>query len=86
MAIAYSVFANDGYRVEPFAIKKIIDFRGKILESNGPTLTEAIDPAIAVTLRSMLIDVVNHETGKPAKIQNYEIFGKTGTTNDWSDA
>lgn len=86
MAIAYSVFANDGYRVEPFAIKKIIDFRGKILESNGPTLTEAIDPAIAVTLRSMLIDVVNHGTGRPAKIQNYEVFGKTGTTNDWSDA
>jgi len=86
MAVAYSVFANDGYRVEPFAIKKVVDFRGRVLESNGPTLNEAVDSAITATIRSMLVDVVNNGTGRAAKIPGYEVFGKTGTTNDWKDA
>jgi len=86
MAVAYSVYANDGYRVEPFAIKKVVDFRGRLLESNGPNLNQAIDPSITATIRSMLIDVVNNGTGRAAKIPGYDVFGKTGTTNDWKDA
>ncbi|KRT36021.1 transglycosylase domain-containing protein [Acetomicrobium hydrogeniformans] len=86
LATAYSVFANGGYRIEPFSIKRVVDFRGKTLESKGPNLVSAIDPSIAVSLRSLLMDVVNNGTGRSAKIPDYEVFGKTGTTNEWHDA
>lgn len=86
MSVAYSTFANNGYKVEPYAVKEILSQRGESLEQNGPKLTSAISPTTAVSLRSMLEQVTGWGTGARAKIPNYETFGKTGTTNDWTDA
>ncbi|HPU77309.1 MAG TPA: PBP1A family penicillin-binding protein [Thermosynergistes sp.] len=86
MAIAYACFANGGYRIKPFAIKEIRDREGVVLESNGPVLEPALDPIVSMTMLSALKDVVLYGTGRPARIEGYETFGKTGTTNEWSDA
>lgn len=86
MTAAYSVFANNGYRVEPYGVKEIQSRNGDSLEQAGPKLTSALAPATAVTLRSMLIQAATWGTGASAKISGYETFGKTGTTNDWTDA
>jgi len=86
MAKAYCTFANNGYKVEPYGIKEITGKNGDSLEQNGPNLTSAMSPATAVGMRSMLEQVVLWGTGTRARIDGYEMFGKTGTTNDCTDA
>lgn len=83
---AYCVFANNGYKIQPYAIKEIQSRGGESLEQTGPNLTNAISPTTAVTMRSMLEQVTGWGTGAKAKMAQYETFGKTGTTNDWTDA
>ena len=83
---AYCVFANNGYKVEPYAVKEILSRGGESLEQNGPKLSNAISASTAVTMRSMLEQVTSWGTGAKAKMAKYETFGKTGTTNDWTDA
>ena len=86
LCVAYSSFANNGYQVKPYAIKEILSQRSETLEQNGPQLTPALTPAVAVTMRSMLQQVTAWGTGARAKVNGYETFGKTGTTNEWTDA
>jgi penicillin-binding protein 1A len=87
MGAAFSVFANNGHKIEPFGVKEILDSNGSVIEQNGPLLTDALSPETAVTLRSMLIQAVNWGTGTRARMdkEGYQVFGKTGTTNDWTD-
>ncbi|HPD97196.1 MAG TPA: PBP1A family penicillin-binding protein [Synergistales bacterium] len=86
MAAAYSIFANDGSKVTPFAIRRVVTGAGEILEEYGPQLTKTIPEEIAVSVRSVLMEVVRSGTGTRARIPGYEVFGKTGTTNEYSDA
>lgn len=86
MAAAYSTFANNGYKVEPYSIKEITGKSGQSLEQHGPNLTNAMSVTTAVTMRSMLEQVTSWGTGTKARIDGYETFGKTGTTNDCTDA
>lgn len=86
MAVAYSAFANNGYKVESYGVKEIQSRNGDSLEQSGPKLTGAISPTTAVTMRSMLAQAATWGTGARSKIPGYETFGKTGTTNDWTDA
>ena len=91
MATGYSVFANGGYRVNPYLITKITDQRGKVLlEVTPPVLDESmrgIDARNAFIMNSLLQEVAR--TGTAAKAQALlkrpDIFGKTGTTNDSID-
>lgn len=87
MAAAYSVFANGGSRVVPYAIRKVsTGGTGEVLEQYGPQLTQAFPEEIMLSMRSVLMEVVHSGTGTRARIPGYEVFGKTGTTNDYSDA
>lgn len=86
MCVAYSTFANNGYRVEPFGIKEIKGKNGESIEQNGPKISNAISVTTAVTARSMLEQVAIWGTGAKARIDGHQTFGKTGTTNDWTDA
>ncbi len=86
MTAVYCAYANDGKRVTPYAIREIKDGEGKILERHGPQVAQAIDPSYSVVMRSLLMDVVRAGTGTKAAMKDYEVFGKTGTTNDYSDA
>ncbi len=86
MARAYCVIANGGYRVKPYFIKQIIDSDGIILEQHGPHLKRVIPETTAYVMLNMLEHVVNEGTARAARIPGYEVFGKTGTTDGWSDA
>lgn len=85
MSIVYSVFANGGNRVTPYFIREIRNADGNIIFSALPKLSEAVKPDVAIMARSMLKEVVRAGTGANAKIPEYEVFGKTGTTNDSTD-
>ncbi|MCB1984868.1 MAG: penicillin-binding protein 1A [Burkholderiales bacterium] len=92
MATGYAVFANGGFRVKPYFIKRIEDENGNILEQmpNEITLSEAkqvIDPRNAFIVTSMMQDVINHGTAVRAKqLGRSDLAGKTGTTSNFIDA
>lgn len=91
MATGYSVFANGGYRVNPYLIAKITDQRGRVLlQSTPPPLDEAmrgIPARNAFIMDSLLQEVARSGTAAKAQamLKRPDIFGKTGTTNDSID-
>lgn len=91
MATAYSVFANGGYRVNPYLIAKITDQRGRILLETKPTVLDessrTISPRNAFIMDSLLQEVARSGTAAKAQamLKRPDIFGKTGTTNDSID-
>jgi penicillin-binding protein 1A len=92
MATAYSVFANGGYRVNPWLITKVTDQKGNILvETKAPILDEStrvIDARNAFVMGSMLQEVARSGTAASAQatLKRPDLYGKTGTTNDAMDA
>jgi penicillin-binding protein 1A len=92
MVGAYSVFANGGYRVQPYLIAKIVDSKGNLLSEAKPAVAgedaeRAIDPRNAWMMTSLLKDVVRMGTATRAQVLNRtDLAGKTGTTNDNVDA
>jgi penicillin-binding protein 1A len=93
MAGAYSVFANGGYRVNPYLISKVTDADGKVLseahpEQAGVETNRVIDERNAYLMDSMLRDVVRAGTAAKAGqiLKRTDLAGKTGTTNDSIDA
>jgi len=91
MAIGYSVFANGGYRVNPYLITKITDQKGKVLvEIKKPQLDEStrgIDARNAFIISSLLQEVARSGTAARAQatLKRPDLYGKTGTTNDSID-
>jgi len=83
---AYSVFPNDGVRVTPRYIGKVTDYDGRVLEENFPDVRDAVSARTARILTSMLREVVLHGTGVAAAKLPFPVAGKTGTTNDFTDA
>jgi penicillin-binding protein 1A len=83
---AFSVFANEGIKMEPIAIKYVIDAAGDVLENNQPEGERVINPQTAFLATSMLEDVVKSGTGWRAKALRRSVAGKTGTTNEYNDA
>ncbi|HUK23437.1 MAG TPA: PBP1A family penicillin-binding protein [Terriglobales bacterium] len=83
---AFSVFPNDGVRVVPRYITKVTDYDGRVLEEDYPEFKDVISARTARIMTSMLRDVVLHGTGFAAASLNYPLAGKTGTTNDFTDA
>jgi penicillin-binding protein 1A len=92
MATAYSVFANGGYRIDPWLISKITEQKGKVLAQARPAVPDesarAIDPRNAYVISSLLQEVMRTGTGSRAMaaLKRPDIYGKTGTTNDSMDA
>jgi penicillin-binding protein 1A len=86
MITAFSAFPNLGNRVEPRYINRIEDRYGRVVASFEPEFHQAISPATACVLTSMLRGVVAQGTGTSVKPLNRPVGGKTGTTNDHSDA
>ena len=92
MATAYSVFANSGYRVNPYLVTRVIDHRGKALaEAVPPTASRSarvIDARNAFVMSSLLQEVTRSGTAASAQriLKRPDIYGKTGTTNDSLDA
>ena len=91
MATAFSVFANGGYRINPYLITKITDQRGRTLvEKPPPALDESargIEPRNAFIMSSLLQEVTRSGTAARAQatLKRPDLYGKTGTTNDSID-
>ena len=92
MVGAYSVFANGGYRVNPWLISKVTEQSGKVLMENKPPVLDdtvrAIDARNAFMMTSLLQEVTRSGTAARAQatLKRSDLFGKTGTTNDSMDA
>jgi penicillin-binding protein 1A len=83
---AYTVFPNDGLRIEPRYIRKVTDYEGHVLEQDFPDAKDVISQRTARTMIALLEEVVTHGTGAAARKLNHPVAGKTGTTNDYTDA
>ncbi len=89
---AYSVFANGGYKIEPYIVKEIADIKGNVLAATKPVSAgdenlRVIDPRNAYLMDSMMHDVVRRGTAARANVlKRSDLAGKTGTTNDYVDA
>ena len=87
---AYGVFGNRGFLAEPFSILYIVDQNGEIIEENLPRPRRVIDENLAYQMTSVLQAVLDEGTAKRARQAplNFRLpaAGKTGTTNDYSDA
>ncbi len=83
---AYSVFPNDGVRVAPRYITRVTDYEGRVLEEDFPEVKDVVSQRTARIMTSMLHEVVLHGTGIAASKLPFPVGGKTGTTNDFTDA
>jgi len=83
---AFSVFPNDGVRVTPRYITKVTDYEGRVMEEDFPEVKDVIGARTARIMTSMLREVVLHGTGVAAASLKLPLAGKTGTTNDFTDA
>ncbi|MBD3391078.1 MAG: PBP1A family penicillin-binding protein [Chitinivibrionales bacterium] len=88
MTSAYSIFPNGGRRAEPYFIERIFDKGDRLLEEHETAVEQIISPRTAWMMTSLLRTVVTSGTGAsiPGLGFNRPAGGKTGTTNDYSDA
>lgn len=83
---AYAVFPNDGIRIEPHYIRQVTQPDGVPLETHNPEVKEVISVDIARQMMILLQAVTRFGTGASAAQLNHPLGGKTGTTNDYTDA
>ena len=83
---AFTTFPNDGVRVVPRYIRKVTDYDGRVLEDDYPEVREVVSARTARIMVTMLREVILHGTGFQASKLNHPLGGKTGTTNDFTDA
>jgi penicillin-binding protein 1A len=83
---AFTVFPNDGIRIDPHMIRRVTSYDGALLEEAHPEVHDVISPEVAHTMTAMLEEVVQFGTAIKAKSIGRPAGGKTGTTQDFTDA
>ncbi|NOR44318.1 MAG: PBP1A family penicillin-binding protein [Candidatus Delongbacteria bacterium] len=86
---AYATIANKGTHIKPLDILKIEDKNGNMIEEYHPDRSVAISKETAYMITNMMEDVINNGTGKRLRFMydfRRPVAGKTGTTNDFTDA
>ncbi|TAK05798.1 MAG: PBP1A family penicillin-binding protein [Candidatus Manganitrophaceae bacterium] len=83
---AYSVFANQGVRVEPTLIISVSDHNGRVLEHRELAPQQVVSKETAYVVTNMMEDVIQRGTARKAKSLGRPLAGKTGTTNEFTDA
>jgi penicillin-binding protein 1A len=83
---AYSVFPNDGIRVAPRLVKRVVTADGIPLPEEPADVNEVISQKTARTMMVFFRGVTSEGTGARAAQLNHPLGGKTGTTNDFTDA
>ncbi len=91
MARAYGVFASGGREIDPYLIERILDSEGNLLydhrfASDRRSRRQILRPGVSEIITSMLRDVVEKGTGKAARLVGRAVAGKTGTTNNNTNA
>ncbi len=84
MAGAYTIFANEGVRLDPHILSMVRSPGGVLLDITYPRRTRVLEPAVAHVVTTMLQDVVNHGTGIGVRLRGFDapVAGKTGTSHD----
>src|SRR5690242_8107819 len=83
---AFTVFPDDGIRIDPYLIRRVTSYDGALLEEAHPEVHDVISPDVARTMTAMLEEVIQFGTGVAAKSLGRPAAGKTGTTQDYTDA
>jgi len=84
---AYSVFPDDGVRIAPHLIRSVTTADGVPLYQPDARVSEVIEPTTARAMMAMFEDVIEHGTGAAAAAAlDHPLGGKTGTTNNFTDA
>ena len=83
---AFTVFPDDGIRIDPHMIRRVTSYDGALLEEAHPEVHDVISPEVARTMTAMLEEVIKFGTGVQAKALGRPAGGKTGTTQDYTDA
>jgi penicillin-binding protein 1A len=86
MVGAFATFANQGLRMKPFLIDRITDREGNVIEQAAPRATDALRADTAFIMTSLLRGVCERGTAARSRKLGRPIAGKTGTTNDFTDA
>lgn len=93
LAGGYAVFANGGYKVDPYLIDYVTNSKGEVIRRADPPkagdmTAQALDPRTAYVMNDLLRGVATYGTGARASstLKRNDIAGKTGTTNDSHDA
>jgi penicillin-binding protein 1A len=86
MVRAYSAFANQGLMMKPYYIDKILDRDGNLMEQSLPQPKEVMRADIAYLMTDVLEGVARRGTAVKARVLNRPVAGKTGTTDDCTDA
>jgi len=83
---AMTVFPDDGIRIDPHMIRRVTSYDGALLEEAHPEVHDVISPDVARTMTAMLEEVIQFGTGIQARALGRPAAGKTGTTQDYTDA
>jgi penicillin-binding protein 1A len=83
---AFTVFPNDGIRIDPYMIRRVASYDGALLEEAHPEVHDVLSPDVARSMTAMLEEVIQFGTGVQAKALGRPAAGKTGTTQDYTDA
>jgi len=83
---AFTVFPNDGIRIDPHMIRRVTSYDGALLEEAHPEVHDVVSPDVARTMTAMLEEVIQFGTGIQARVLGRPAAGKTGTTQDYTDA
>jgi len=88
LAHAYSIFADNGLEVQPYAVAAVVDENGKVIEGHELKAEEVLSPQLAYMMQYLLEQVIDHGTGASSRLMGFTrpAAGKTGTTNDENDA
>jgi penicillin-binding protein 1A len=87
----YAVFANGGYRIEPYVVKEIYDGSGRLIARTDPPVAgesapRVIDERNAWLMDSMMRTWSARHRHRARSLKRNDLAGKTGTTNDYVDA
>jgi penicillin-binding protein 1A len=83
---AFSVFPNDGMLIAPRMVRRVATPEGRVLQEKDPDVKDAISGKTSEIMLQLLQEVVRGGTGISAAQLNHPLGGKTGTTNDFTDA
>ncbi|HVS89381.1 MAG TPA: PBP1A family penicillin-binding protein [Candidatus Acidoferrum sp.] len=83
---AFTVFPNDGIRIDSHMIRRVTSYDGALLEEAHPEVHDVVSPDVARTMTAMLEEVIQFGTGIQARSLGRPAAGKTGTTQDYTDA
>jgi penicillin-binding protein 1A len=89
MTSSFGTLANQGIRVEPYLVQRVLDRDGHVLEAHAPSSEQVLDARTCYQATSLMRSVVDRGTGATARsVWHLEspLAGKTGTSDDYTDA